>query len=363
MRPLLSSKLFLVFCFLFHLCNMAYAVSSMPRKLALYTVSRTECPPNSNNTLNEECWDDVPASTVYYEYWKADPEISSLKTEMRLLYNKSGVYMKLINFDDNMENIRAAIVRRDDPSLWKDDCAEIYFDPQANGVGYTVFTMNSTGIQGDRRQLDAAVNLEEWRGNEWRVTTKKNEDSWVIEAFFPWSDLGKQAKSGDVWMFNHVRYAWSSGKFVGSTWSPGGSYQNPGRFGFLYFKGGEEPSIEVVSEVLKKTAAPPWMLSFDDKVLLHELPQETRVTNIKELASTQLIELQDLLDKINNLNPQKPRNKQAESLNNQTLEFSKNDTPITFDEVDKIAALKKQAEELYWELKLEQLLQNVKALS
>ena len=61
-------------------------------------------------------------------------------------------------------------------------------------------------------------------------------------------------------MFDHVRYAFTSGKFVGSTWAAGGNYQNPSNFGYLYFVKNEKLSPDAVAKILESAAPAPWML-------------------------------------------------------------------------------------------------------
>jgi hypothetical protein len=333
------------------------ANETMPRKLAFYTVEKTSCAPSSDDRLADECWAKAPTATTYYEYWKADPAPGKLKSELRMLYDERGVYVRVVNFDEQMDKVRASIVRRDDPSLWTDDCAEFYFDPQANGVGFTVFTVNSLGVQGDRRQLDAAVKLDEWSGNEWRVSTSKNEKSWTIEAFFPWLDLGKKASAGQVWMFNHVRYAWSSGKFIGTTWAPGGNYQSPGNFGYLYFTDGEKLSPEAVGKLLSASAPAPWMLPLDDKILLHPTPEKIELTNAQTLAASQRVALQQALQRTEIEAAQNAAaQKQLSEFKTKAEEITFNDATQALAAMEKMAALQSETDKLYWQLKTDALI-------
>lgn len=346
-----------VLCIAVALCSISAANDSMPRKLAFYAVERTDCKPDSNDRLADSCWDKASVAATYYEYWKANPALGQLKSELRLLYDERGIYVQVINFDDNIADIRAAIVRRDDPSLWKDDCAELYFDPLANGVGYVVFTMNSLGVQSDRKRHDAAVMLDEWSGNEWRVNTDKNEKSWTINAFFPWTDLGDKANAGDVWMFNHVRYAWSSGKFIGTTWAPGGNYQNPGRFGYLYFKGEEELSPEAVGKVLGATAPPPWMLPTESGVLLHPAPNKLEMTNAENLAATHRSDLRQAMERarIESAQDQKAQ-EQLSELEEKAKAISYHSSAEAMDAVEKMSALRSEINGIYWQQRINSLI-------
>src|SRR5690606_4867168 len=108
---------------------------------------------------------------------------------------------------------------------------------------------------------------------------------------------GKKASAGDVWMFNHVRYAWSSGKFVGTTWAPGGNYQTPGKFGYLYFKGDEELSPETMGKVLSATAPPPWMLPTESGVLQHPAPGKMELTSADAMAAERRAALQQAIER------------------------------------------------------------------
>ena len=346
-----------VFCAALLICITARANETMPRKLAFYAVERTSCAPADDGRLADDCWAKAPAATTYYEYWKADPAPGALKSEMRLLYDERGIYVKIVNFDDQMNNLRATIIRRDDPSLWEDDCAELFFDPLANGVGYTHFTINSLGVQSDRKRLDAAVVLNDWSGNEWLSTTSKNEKSWTIDAFFPWTDLGKKASAGDVWKFDHVRYAWSSGKFVGTTWAPGGNYQNAGNFGFLYFNGGETLSPQAVGKLLSASAPAPWLLPLGDEILLHPSSDKIEMTSAQKLAVARRATLNQALERAQNAAAQNAEaRKQLATLKTDADAIAFEDSVQAMGAMDKMAALQNSADELYWQLKTDALI-------
>ena len=341
---------------------VARADDAMPRKLAFYAAPRTSCAPDSSDRLADSCWAEAPVATTYYEYWKSNPALGALKSEMRLLYDERGVYVKVVNFDENMDKVRASIIRRDDPSLWTDDCAEIYFDPLANGVGFVVFTMNSLGVQSDRKRHDAAVMLDEWSGNEWRAATSKNDKSWTIDAFFPWSDLGRKAGAGDVWMFNHVRYAWSSGKFIGTTWAPGGNYQTPGKFGYLYFKGDEELSPETVGKVLSATAPPPWMLPTESGVLQHPAPGKMELTNADAMAAERRAALLQAISRAKGEAKQNAESqKQLTELEEKAKAISHTTSVEALDAVEQMTALQAEANTIYWRHKLNGLIESATA--
>lgn len=238
------------------------------KTLSFYVASYVEKGPVLDGTLGDAAWEKATPAMTFYEYWKPNPGPAKNSTEYRMLYDDRGLYLGIINYDANVAGIRSVYTTRDAEQLWQDDCNEIYFDAFGEGIGYTKFVVNAIGTMGDSRRIDAAVSLPEWNGSGWQVRTAKRADGWSLTAFIPWSDVERPAAEGSIWRFCLVRYAYSSGAFVGATSSPGGNYQSPGNFGFLYFTKSPVPA-DVVGRVLAKKATPPWALPYDDGLIEH----------------------------------------------------------------------------------------------
>ncbi len=268
---------------------LSAAVQAQMRELSFYEVKPAPQAPVIDGKLDDACWQNANRHTAYYEYFKPNPGPGVLKTEFRMLYDHRGIYLAVINYEENIAGIRKNITDRDNPQLWTDDCAEIYFDHYANGIGFYKFNVNSLGTVGDMRQVDGAVSLPEWNGNGWTVKTSINSDNWTIEAFFPWDDLGAIAQPGKLWMFCHIRYSFVGDKFRGVTSSPGGSYAAPGNFGYLYFAAAEEQvSPERVAQMLKERVSPPWGVNLRDQ-LVSDLGQGIRISSFTQLIREQSI--------------------------------------------------------------------------
>ncbi len=243
-------------------------LSAAIREVSFYCPVPAEQSPVIDGVLDDKCWQAATPYTAVYEYFKANPGPGALKNSFRIVYDAKGFYLGIINYEDNIKGLRKVVTNRDNSELWKDDCAEIYIDPDASGIGFRKFVVNAIGSIADSLRIDGAVMRSDWDGNGWQVKTAINADNWVIEAFFPWADLGKTAKPGDVWMFCHVRYAWASGKFVGTTSSTGGNYASTGNFGYLCFSApGEAIKTDAVAAKLAPKLSPPWCLGIGSVVL------------------------------------------------------------------------------------------------
>jgi len=249
---------------------LAGSMSAQFRVLSFYEAPFTSSAPKLDGHLDEPCWALAPPHTSYYKYFVPNPPPGELRTEHRLLHDEHGLYVAVINYEEHPDKLRIRFTDRDNPNLWTDDCAELYIDCHGNGIGFRKFVITAGGTMGDSMRVDGAVILDDWSGDSWHAKTSIESDRWTIEAFFPWSDLGGRPQPDALWMFCHVRYAFSSGKFVGVTSSAGGNYSNPGDFGYLAFQAGATSRTPAaVGELLGTRAVPPWGLAIGEQLLFN----------------------------------------------------------------------------------------------
>jgi hypothetical protein len=286
-----------------YFCCLLISVSGITaaaqtRELSFYEIRPTAAAPVIDGKLDEECWRTANRHSAYYEYFKPNPGPGALKTEFRMVYDARGLYLAVINYENRIGELRKNITDRDNPELWTDDCAELYFDPAADSIGFTKFTVNALGTSGDMRRIDNAVSLPEWNGNGWHVATSIEADRWIIEAFFPWEDLGRSAAAGDLWMFCHTRYSFIGNKFCGVTSSPGGNYNATGNFGYLYFAGeGKDAPLEQIAALLGSRIVPPWSLSMGEKMVF-DLGQGTRILPVAGIYREECHRVEQLIGEL-----------------------------------------------------------------
>ena len=86
-----------------------------------------------DGSLSETAWKNARSHSMYYEYWKPNPDLGRLKTEFKMLYSAKGVYLAVINHERDMAKLKANFTTRDASELWTDDCDEIYIDAFGEG--------------------------------------------------------------------------------------------------------------------------------------------------------------------------------------------------------------------------------------
>jgi hypothetical protein len=328
--------------------------------IAFYEVKSCKTPISIDGTLNDPAWETASRAVNYYEYYKINPGPGVLRTEFRMLYDDKGIYLAIINYDSNLDKIAAKYTTRDNDHLWEDDCAEIYFDPSGTGIGFTKFIVNSLAVQADMKRIDAAIALPCWNGNEWRAAAGRTSDAWIIEAFFPWGDLEKRAMPGELWRFCHVRYAYTSGKFQGVTWSPGGNYTCPEKFGYLYFSDGKSMNLADVAGLMSKSASRPWSLLAGNDIILCDSSGKWKNMRAETMVRKETDELRSVLEnaekELSEIHSEEAHT-QYEILNaikNDAVAVPSNlpDTMTAMTVLRKIAELKHRANTIYWEARV-----------
>jgi len=188
------------------------APASGPATVALYLCEQCAQPPVADGRLDDLCWQGLPMTDAFYQYWTPIPKPPPLKTAARACYDDSGLYLGIALSDEHIGTLRAAIHDRDNPLTWTDDCVEIMVDPTNSGSSYLKFCTNLNAARYDERSADLVLDGG-WNVEGWQVATSRNADSWTIEFALPWSDVGASPRDGDIWSFDLVRYSFSTGGF------------------------------------------------------------------------------------------------------------------------------------------------------
>jgi len=252
----------LLYCFSFIFCALAFSsLGQTARAVEFYAAFPLSVAPCVDGILDDSAWNSLPAHNLYYDCADGLARSSQLKCSFQLGYTQRGIYVAVVNYENAMGELRSLAKYHDDPELLQDDRAEFFFDVDTVAAGYTKFIVNSDGVCGEMRKLYVGLVEENWDAFSWQAKSKRNDNNWTVEAFFPWEDLGGKGNAGQMWRFSHIRHKNSGAKTIFAS-SPGMTQKNPSSMGFLYFSSsGESLSFDAVAVLLQANAHPPWLFS------------------------------------------------------------------------------------------------------
>ena len=244
------------------------------RELSFMTATRVSDAPAVDGSLADACWRRGRANDVYYEYLKMHPgRFVERTTACTVLYDGKGVYVGICNDEPNAEDIRRNILKNRDRKTWTDDCAEVHFDPHANGIMFYRFVVNANGVVDSSWRMDAANFDENWSHPGVQAAAQVFADRWELELFVPWTAFGLAAapEAGTVWTFDHNRFVWLRRQQpLCCSSAPGASYASPEKFGYLYFSEGESPEPETVVNMIERRLSCDWGIEIDGATYLHD---------------------------------------------------------------------------------------------
>ena len=230
--------------------------------------------PAIDGALDDACWKEAVVHDRYYEYIKPNPKRVATRTDCMIVYDEKGVYTGIRNWEKFPEKLRRNVTKNLQDNIWCDDCAELYYDPDASGAGYYRFVVNANGKYDPAWRMDAANIDWNWNPDGVKSAAKVFDDRWEFELFIPWTAFHNRPKPepGNIWTFNHSRFRYAEkgwGDF--STSAPGGSVISPNKFGYLYFSDGRKPDAQAVLDLLQKRLQTIWAIEIDGKTYLRDL--------------------------------------------------------------------------------------------
>ncbi|SIS90574.1 Carbohydrate family 9 binding domain-like [Kaistella chaponensis] len=200
MKPRLLSTV-LLFFFL-HLFSQKAENDSIPRKKIVAV--------KTNNTIkidgifDEEAWSKAPIATNFIQRSPENgvPVPDSLRTEVKILYDDTGVYFGAQMYDPHPEKIAKEMVERD--NVGNDDIFGVVLNGYNDKQQSLEFLVMPTGVQYDAKITNDNGEDSSWNG-VWYSAAKINEKGWFAEIKIPYSELRFPKNKVQDWGFNIVR--------------------------------------------------------------------------------------------------------------------------------------------------------------
>ncbi|MCH8267043.1 MAG: carbohydrate binding family 9 domain-containing protein [Acidobacteria bacterium] len=152
------------------------------------TAMRTELPVVLDGIPDEPAWQQAPVSLGFVQKDPHEGEPSTERTEFRILYTETTLYIGIICYDSGAEGIRATERRRDN-ELVNDDTVSIVLDTFHDHRNAFLFRTNPLGAQYDALITDEGNDLNENWDETWDVVSQINPAGWTVEFAIPFKSL------------------------------------------------------------------------------------------------------------------------------------------------------------------------------
>ncbi len=187
----------------------------VPRAVAVFGDA---VPVLDGDVLNDAAWTHIPPLTGFWQTTPDEGRPASERTEVRLLYTETALYVGVVCFDREPARIIVSDSRRD-ASLDETDSFRFILDTYRDGQSGFVFGTNPAGIEydaqvstegqgsfgGGRQQAGSGGGFNiNWDG-AWNVRTRISETGWSAEFEIPFRTLRFPRGRQQTWGVNFQR--------------------------------------------------------------------------------------------------------------------------------------------------------------
>ena len=203
------------------------SLEQLPRPV-LEASKLTETPKLDGNIANDSAWKGAQPTSGFTQVQPNLGAPASQKTEVYMGYTEDAVYIGLIAYDENPQNIIVSDSRRDS-GLNDTDSFQIIIDGLLDRQNGFVFGTNPAGQEYDGQVIKeggsgssqfgsgAGAFNKEWNGS-WNVVSKITDFGWTSEIEIPFKTLRYSKGEEQVWGINFQRNIRHNNEV--SFWSP-----------------------------------------------------------------------------------------------------------------------------------------------
>ncbi|MCZ6751057.1 MAG: DUF5916 domain-containing protein [Acidobacteria bacterium] len=151
-----------------------------------------------DGSLDEPAWQQAPISLGFVQKDPQEGEHSTERTEFRIVYTATTLYIGVVCDDSSAEGI-VATERRRDSGLESDDTLTIVIDTFHDHRNAFLFRTNPLGAQYDARITDEGSNVNENWDEKWDVVSQISPTGWTAEFAIPFKSLRVSEQNGQGW--------------------------------------------------------------------------------------------------------------------------------------------------------------------
>ncbi|HSE40125.1 MAG TPA: DUF5916 domain-containing protein [Acidobacteriota bacterium] len=182
---------------LFTMCQLVLADEMNPPKIIT--------PPRIDGGLDDAVWRQALVIDDFLQRLPREGEVPTERTEIRLLYTSTALYIGFRAFDSQPEKIVSTVFKRDDFDLVQNDQLAFAIDSYNDGRNGYWFSTNPLGARVDAQFGNEGDLWEQnWNGI-WECKTRIDNQGWTAEIEIPFSTLRFRKSDVNVMGINLFR--------------------------------------------------------------------------------------------------------------------------------------------------------------
>jgi len=166
------------------------------------SIRHTDKAVHIDGILDEEVWTQAEATGPFQRVTPVDTGFATAKTEVKLTYDKSNIYVGVICYDPTPGKRPVESLRRD-YTFMKNDNFMIFFDTYNDQTNGFAFGISAAGAQTEGLQYEGTKVLYSW-DIKWRSAVKNYDDRWVTEFSIPFRSV-RYSEGDTEWGVNFGR--------------------------------------------------------------------------------------------------------------------------------------------------------------
>jgi hypothetical protein len=164
---------------------------------------RADTPPTIDGRLDERVWQSAEVATDFHQYEPTEGAVATERTEVRVLYDNSSLFVGVRLFDKEPNKIVTRLSRRDDdPDA---DRMTFYVDALHDHLTGASFEVSAAGAQRDSI-ISNDINTDSSWDAVWDAKVSIDDEGWNVEMRIPLSQLRFLKADRQTWGFNVERF-------------------------------------------------------------------------------------------------------------------------------------------------------------
>ena len=171
---------------------------------------KTTIPIKIDGNLEDAAWQTASLATDFIQNFPKAGEPATLKTEVKILYDNTAVYIGVMAYDDPA-HIRKQLTARDDEQQSDVDYFSVFFDTYNDNQNGFQFLVTSANVQTDAKLSPSfSGDFGEYGDKTWDAVweskTKMLDNGWSVEMRIPYFSLRFSKKDIQDWGIQLMRF-------------------------------------------------------------------------------------------------------------------------------------------------------------